>query len=127
MLSKIQTYPPLNESLKVIAFKWKLGFKFDDTNKFHQYIDAKELEPFIAVHRKIGDRHSESSWKELEQDLIKNKWDKKRPLLLLLYADEKGAVADGNHRLKIVLDNYDKHESLRMVPVKVHFSETTDK
>ena len=125
MLSKVKTYPPLNESLQAIALKWYLGFKFEDTNKFHQYIDAKELEKFIVVHRQIGDRHSKDAWSSLEQGLIKEGWDEKRPLLLLLYPDKRGAVADGNHRLKMVLDNYDSCEALRKVPVKVHFSETT--
>lgn len=124
MLSKIKTYTPLNESLQAIALKWYLGFKFEDTNKFHQYIDAKELEKFIVVKRKVGDRHSLDAWSSLEQALIKEGWDEKRPLLLLLYPDKKGAVADGNHRLKMILDNYDSCEALHKVPVKVHFSET---
>ena len=120
----IQTYTPLNESLQAIVLKWKLGFKFEDTNKFHQHIDAKELANFIVVHRSVGDRHSLDAWKALEQGLIKDGWDKKRPLLLILYADKKGAVADGNHRLRMVIDNYDNCEALRKVPVKIHFSET---
>lgn len=125
MLSKIQTYlPPNNSSLRDIVINWKLGYKFPDTNKFHQHMDAKELAKFIVVKRKIGDRHSKEGWNDLEQNLIKEGWDSKRPLLLLLYADGKGAVADGNHRLKIVLDNYDSCKVLRKVPVKVHFSET---
>ena len=124
MLSRIQTYPPLNEPLKVIAFKWKLGFKFEDTNKFHQYIDAKDLQQFIVVHRKIGDRHLLDPWQMLERSLVEEGWDEKQPLLLLLYADGKGFVADGNHRLKIALDYYGLCEHLNKVPVKIHFSET---
>ena len=115
----------LSNSLKTIISNWKQGLKFEDTNKFHQYIDAKELEPFIAVHRKIGDRHTQEAWNDIEKSIL-TKWNAKQPLLLVLYADGKGFVADGNHRLKMVLDNYDNHERLRMIPVKVHFSETTD-
>lgn len=124
MLSKIQTYLPSNAPLQAIVSKWQQGFKFEDTNKFHQHIDARELAQFIVVKRAVGDRHSLDAWKELEQDLMKEGWNEKLPLLLLLYADGKGAVADGNHRLKMVLDNYEACESLRKVPVKVHFSET---
>lgn len=120
----IQTYNPSNEPLQTITLKWQRGFKFADTNKFHQHIDARELAHFIVVHRAIGDRHSPDDWKMLERGLIKDGWDEKRPLLLFLCADGKGAVADGNHRLKMVLDNYEACESLRKVPVKVHFSET---
>ena len=120
------TYDPLGEPLRTIIFKWKLGFRFDKPigEHYHQHIDARELADHIVMHRSIENgKHDDESWKELEKSLIENGWDSKLPLLFFIRANGKAAVMDANHRLKIVLELYDKYEHLRKVPVLFHFSE----
>ena len=81
------------------------------------YVNPKSLpSPFLYIPPTLHTTYSQSRLDKLKENILRNGFDDKHPILIDLDSDWKGTVGDGNHRLTIALQL-----KLNYVPVRFEY------
>lgn len=129
--AKTKSYYKMNPRnplpVETILKRWQENNQklYDPDTSFHALYPAKYISNFTDVDRKKGKyaNKSEEEWEELRNSIKNKGYDKDKPVHIKLGKNGIAKIAEGHHRLAVVMDSNPNMK----VPVRLHFYQNVSK